>query len=137
MDLKTIVRQDYQEAVRLLPGIPDELRKGLKTNERVPLFIDNLTKEIASLPAHIRPQRLKIKQIVYDLTNTFILNVKRQADEKHLSDIAKTAILEKEQARLDLEATVAGKSQGEWEEMGIQAVDRNGGTNDSGPETAD
>lgn len=132
-----MIRQDYQEAVRLLPGIPEELRASLKTNERVPIFLDNLTNEISKLPAHIRPQRLKIKQIVYEITNTFVLNVKRAADEKHLSDIAKNAKIAENQARLDLEATASGHSQGEYEDLGIQAVDRNGGTNDRGSKATD
>lgn len=122
MDLRHIIIQDYQEAIRLLPGIPQELRKSLKAHERVPTFVDNLVSQISRIPPRLKPTRIKIKQIVYDMTNVFVMNVKRKVEERQLSDAARTAIQANAQKVKDLQATAEGNAQGEYEELSQKNV---------------
>jgi hypothetical protein len=117
VDLRHLITCDYQEAVSLLPGVPTELRKALKTHQRVPVFIDNLTKQIAALPKHLRPDRLKLKRVVYDMTNLFVMNVKRQAEERHMSDLAKKVALDAAQRAADLAEASKGNFQGHYGEL--------------------
>lgn len=78
--------------------MPDDLRASLKAHERVPLFIDNLAREI--LKVERSDHRFKgkpltrdeIMGIVSDFTKTFIDSVKRQRDEAIMSEAAKKAI---------------------------------------------
>ncbi len=139
MDLRHLITSDYQEAINLLPGVPSELRKALKTHQRVPIFVDNLFKQISRLPPHLKPTRLRIKQIVYDMTNVFVTNVKRQVDEKHLSDLAKAAEKKKAQDIKDLASTVDGNPQGDYQELSeervIQLRERDGEDKTAGEET--
>ncbi len=122
MDLRHIIINDYQEAISLLPGIPTELRKGLRTHERVPKFIDNLVREISTLPPQLKPDRLKIKRIVYDITNMFVVNARRHVEEQQMSELAKLAEKKKAQDAQDLAATAEGKPQGEYEELAQENV---------------
>lgn len=85
MDLIHLVRRDYQEAVALADA-PTELKRSLAAHERVPGFIDNLARELSRVPGL---KRETIKVAVYELTNLFIANVKRRADEMHMSEVEK------------------------------------------------
>lgn len=96
-----LCRKTYQEYV-LTADIPNDLRNALKAHERVPVFIDNLAKEISYIsngPAlfklgNKRITRDEIISITRDFTKVFIQNVHRQAEEKMMSDAAKKAIAE-------------------------------------------
>ncbi len=135
MDLKHLITSDYQEAVSLLPGIPGELRKALKSHQRVPVFIDNLVKEVSTLPKHLRPDRLKLKRIVYDLTNVFVMNVKRQAEERHMSELAKQAVKNEADKALDLQHAAQGNFQGHYGEL-TEGLDKKAGANNGEDKTA-
>jgi predicted nucleic acid-binding Zn-ribbon protein len=89
MSLVELIRSAYQERVALAP-IPRELRDALRAHERIPKFFDALEREIAVLPERFR-DRMVIKETVYSLTDTFIMNIRRVADERQLSDLARKA----------------------------------------------
>jgi hypothetical protein len=93
MDILHLVKADYQEAIRLLPSVDDELRRSLKSHARVPKFMEKLAGDISKLPNHLRPDRARIKKIVYDTTEMFVHNLKRQADEMAMSDAKKAALI--------------------------------------------
>lgn len=88
-DLKTQIHDAYKEAVAL-SSCPQELKNSLKTNERVPGFLKNLQKELATVPGGVKPYQ--VKMTVYDLTRIFLRAVERKANERMLSDAEKTRI---------------------------------------------
>lgn len=89
MNIKTICRNDFQEYVALA-DINADLKRALKSHERVPAFVDNLAKELYHLPFDV--SRETIKKLVYDMSDLFIKLLVRKADEGLMSDIAKTQI---------------------------------------------
>ncbi len=117
------VREYYNEAIRLHPTAPDELKHSLRSNERVPSFIDNLALEIQK----VQDMRLAqdknpfpdktIQSLVYDMTNIFIGNVEKLAQERMMSDLDKQAIKAKADYQKDLQASASGKLSGEFEEL--------------------
>ena len=89
MSLRELIRSSYQERIALAP-IPEELRRSLRSHERIPKFFDNLERELAVLPPALRSVE-RIKDAVYSLTDIFTANLKRIADERQMSDLAKQA----------------------------------------------
>ncbi len=89
MSLKSMIFSDYQERLSLSPDIPSGLRDALKNHERVPLFVDNLVKELNLIPASRKLDRIKIKNLVYQMTDLFINNAKQAAEDKYKSEIEK------------------------------------------------
>lgn len=90
-DVRALCRADYQEYVAMAQ-IPRELKDALKTHERVPVFVDNLAREIKAIErvrVGKRLDRMTIKKMVYDLTEMYIGAVKRQADERMMSEVAR------------------------------------------------
>ena len=111
MSIRDWVRADYQEYVSLnAHKYPSEMIRSLKHNERVPGFIDNLCKEMKALDNEtivLKKQRLftreNIKTCVYSLTEWFLVNLKRHADEKNLSDLEKSRIIKEQTDRLEID----------------------------------
>lgn len=85
----------YQEFVRTYP-CSDEFKKFLKTHERVPTFIDNLTREFHSV--HKRVKRESIEKAIHDMTRLFIRGALKLAEERSMSEIRK-GMLKLEEAR--------------------------------------
>lgn len=92
MDLMDICRQDYQDYVRQAP-IHSELKRALKTHERVPGFIDNLARELRKAKQELK--RETIRAAVWDLSAIFVQLVQRQAEEKLLSPLALSTMRKK------------------------------------------
>lgn len=90
MSFKKFIHEDYKEAIALAKDIPEELRRALKTNERVPIFFDNLEAQLRIAEARgIKLDRPMIKMMVYSLTEFFIKTVKAKADLDSKSDLQK------------------------------------------------
>lgn len=89
--LRQTIISCYQNAVAL-SDVPQELKQSLKTKERVPAFIDNLTRELALVP---KLDMDRIQTVVYDMTFIFLDAVKRKADENYISENAKRAMTDK------------------------------------------
>lgn len=117
------VRDYYEQAIKLHPTAPSELKHSLRSNERVPTFIDNLAIEIQK----VQDMRLSkdkspfpdkvIQDTVYDMTNIFIENIERLAKERMMSDLDKQAIKAKSDYQKDLQSSASGKLTGEFEEL--------------------
>lgn len=123
MTVREMVLSDYRERVSLNPNIPGELRSALKTHERVPVFVDNLCKEIAKfdrLPKKIKIDRMKLKKLVYDMTDMFCLAVKSEADNRYKSDIEKAIMRRDSEERFKLD----NEGNGIVEELGVEVKDR-------------
>lgn len=128
MDVRQMVITDYQERVAMRDDIPSELKRALKSHERVPLFVDNLTREINKIPearakAKIRRafkmDRMKLKNIVYDLTDIFINNVKAMAEQKAMSEAEQERLRKKTDDIYGLDA----QGNGVVEELGVEVKD--------------
>jgi hypothetical protein len=78
----------YREAVALA-AVPEELKRSLNVNERIPQFIDNLSVELSKVPK-ISPET--IQTCVYDMTNLLLNSIEKKAREDYLSDAAKSAM---------------------------------------------
>ena len=91
MSLRRLIQDAYQERVRLA-DVPDDLRASLRAHERVPAFFRNLEHELARVP---QLRGSQITDAVYSLTDTFIAAVKRAAEQRAMSDAARSAIREK------------------------------------------
>jgi len=122
MDQKRL-RQMYHQAVLSHPTAPTELKHSLKSNERVPQFIDNLYIQIKQVQAMRLSQKKPpfedsiIQGLVNDLTNMFIHNIKTIADHKMKSDLDKMLIKTKADYENDLNLTASGKPSGDFEEI--------------------
>lgn len=134
MQFKKWIEEDYAEAVRLLPDIPEELRRALKAHERIPVFFENLNRELFKMSLKHKMDRQTVKQLVYDMTNFFCINVRRMCDERVMSDIAKTVAQRKADEFKDLEATADGKISGEYTELIKEVQDGGDQAPKEGPE---
>lgn len=95
-DIRTVCRREFRRYIEE-SDMPREFKATLKTHERVPVFIDNLAKQLSGLPHHIN--RDDIVGAVRDLTRTFIHAVKLKMDQDRRSQL--------ENARLKAEADKA------------------------------
>lgn len=125
----TLVRTTYAEAVRLHPTASADLKQALKTNERVPLFIDNLAKQIGMIAdkrASVgrNPPNLKhIKEIVYDMVNVMIVSLEREAAERRESDASKMLRKIENDKIKEFENASNGVMTGDFADMGIQPIE--------------
>lgn len=86
MDAKEFCRKIYRETIEKQDTVPSELKRALRTHERVPAFIDNLAKEL--LKVNPRTSRVNLELAVRDLTLLFVGAVKTAAEQKALSPLA-------------------------------------------------
>lgn len=94
--IRELCRKEYQFVVRTME-MPEELRRALKSHERVPLFIDNLAREFGKLTFQAKKET--IVQAVHDMTKLFIVGVRANAEAMQMSSL--------ERARLEREAEKA------------------------------
>lgn len=132
--IKEMVLEDFREAVRLAK-CSEELKRSMKTQERVPLFINNLTAQIKHAERVLfrrgkRLDRLKIKMLVQSMTSIFLNNIECKAHEMQMSDAAKTVIKEKQDLlnKFDSDGNIDLT-----EEMGVKIVDRKENQEEAAP----
>ena len=97
-DIRELCRKIYRETVEAA-DINTELKRSLRTHERVPVFIDNLAAQFKGLRFTVK--RDSIEKAVRDLTWWFIKAAERKAHENLMSDMEKLMIKAKEQAKED------------------------------------
>lgn len=128
-----LVRETYKEAIALNPRINSDLRAALRAHERMPLFLQNLAKELEIVQADRvnkwkKPYTEKnIKDLIYDMVEVFISGVELEANARRESDIKKKMAEYKAQQQKDLDATAAGDISGDYQDIftegGITATD--------------
>lgn len=122
------VRDAYHEAVRLHPTAKEELKHSLKSNERVPQFVDQVALEIQQVQDVMLAKgadKIKdetIKGLVYDLTNMFIMGVEKRATDMQMSDAQKMLIRQQQSYQKDLE-TMGGDFADLIKEGGVKFVE--------------
>lgn len=102
-EIRDLCRQTFRETV-LTMEIPRELKVALKVHERVPVFIDNLAKELSTTQFKVTKEH--VIQATRDLTKTFALLVERQAKERVMSDIGKAMIRDQADKQVQLQRDV-------------------------------
>ena len=118
-----LARDYYQECIRLHPEIDAEFKRSLKIHMRVPVFIDNLAKQFQLIQdlriSKGKPplDKLKLKEIVYDLTALFINSVQEEARKKYQSEANRIMEEQAKQKLKDLQETANGNPSGDYEEL--------------------
>lgn len=128
MMIPDMVISDIKEWLRLDKKYPQALKDAVIDHERFKLFVLNMTEQIymaSQVGKTLSP--IKIKTLVYSMTEQFVHMMKVKAEENYMSQIAQNAIRAKDQKEKDLDATVEGKPSGEigamMEETGIEMQD--------------
>lgn len=82
--------------------MPVELKRSLKTNERVPAFLARLEREASVLPKSIATKE-NVIAVVTDMTTLFLNALMKKADEQAMSDLEKSRLRAQREklARLD------------------------------------
>lgn len=121
--IREMILADYNERIQTVQGIPDDLRRALKDHERVPLFVENLTREIKKIE-QVKPKfkmdRVKLKSLVYDMTDVFWRAVKTTAEDKYKSEIEKQI---KRATSEDLFKGLDAQGNGFISELEVEVVD--------------
>lgn len=123
----------YQRYVDSL-DIPIDLRTGLKTSERVPMFINNLSLELDKIQAdRIRTGKPifsdhAIEAVIKDMTEVFISGIKIKAQQMYESDIAKSIREAKADEQKAMEQTSEGVISGDYKEFITTESELNGQT---------
>ena len=94
--LREFCVKEYQMFI-LEAAMPEELRRALRTHERVPVMIDKLVHEFRAVP---NAKRETIALAVRDVSRWFVNAVKLKAEQRRMSDLAKITI-QKDQDRVD------------------------------------
>lgn len=129
MDYHKKVRRWYREAVRLNrgadPALRDTLLNSLSPPPRVETLLTNLENQIKTIQAVRLSKGRKpvaqhvVKDMVFDFVNVFMANMETEAKLRYESDNARILREEKAQELKDMEATLAGKPSGIFEEGGV------------------
>lgn len=88
-EIRDLCRKTYQETIKAME-IPVELKRSLKVHERVPLFIENIARDLALSKKTLK--RETIIQATRDMTRMFVGLVERKAKEGLMSTLAKRAL---------------------------------------------
>jgi hypothetical protein len=95
-EIRKIVSETYRRTIS--DGAwPEEFKRALKAHERIPVFFDNLVKQL-SKPG-LNPTRETIELATRDLTRVFAAAVHRKAEERIMSPV-RQAMLKAQQSRI-------------------------------------
>lgn len=122
MSFMKLIQADYKEWLELNKAtLPDGMYRALKSNERIPLFFQNLEREIAKVQFRKKVilDRIVIKNIVYDMTNAFVTLLKRQADEKGMSILERSRLVSVSNKKLSITDEVASEYKAELIRNGV------------------
>lgn len=113
--IRKIITETYQKTITDGP-YNSELKRSLRVHERVPVFFDNLTREL-SKPG-FNPTREQIELATRDLTHVFIRAVHMKAEERVMSPLKK-AMAKAAKSRADemKRLVIAIEKQGEENEQ--------------------
>jgi|JI10StandDraft_1071094.scaffolds.fasta_scaffold02886_20 hypothetical protein len=127
-----LVSRAYQRAIESI-DMDSSLRRSLKSHERVPRFIDNLSDEFTKLAAHrlkvgkALPADRHLESLVRDFTEMFVHGIKTKADMAYESEIKASMRKQMEDNRRDLENTIEGNASGDYADVlkdgGVKTLD--------------
>jgi len=120
------VRRWYKDYVETHMVIPKELKEALRTSDRVPSFIDNLSVGIKKaqfvlLKRGRKPASMKtLKGVVEDYTELFLNGLINESNSRIESEIAKYEKEDKIRQQKEIEDASEGKMTGAFEDMGLE-----------------
>lgn len=127
-----LVSRAYQRAIESI-DMDSGLRRSLKSHERVPRFIDNLSDEFTKLAAHrlkvgkALPAERHLESLVKDFTEVFIKGIQNKAEQSYESDIKAAMRKQAQDSMADLENTISGNASGDYadvlKEGGVTSLD--------------
>lgn len=94
---RQLVRDQYAIAVEMSQYATPELKRSLKTSERVPAFVDRLAEELARADAINRQRGVKVKKeniilLIHSMIDNWLFMLEENARQRRLSDIDRKAI---------------------------------------------
>ncbi len=109
---KELVRREYAKAVVASPYASEELKRSLKVSERVPNFVDRLSEQLGRADFILAKRGKVVKQetiigFIHDMTNQWLHLLEKNAEQRKLSDIARSAIAKEVDEKLNPEKTLA------------------------------
>ena len=122
-----MVRQSYDEAIKLHPTAPSDLKIALRSHERIPLFVDNLARQFTLIAeqrtkkAQPLPSMKHLKEIVCDMVDVFIAGVKDEALKRQESDMKKMIRETEARNAKDLDASASGELTGDYADLATEA----------------
>lgn len=120
--LDPLIRKVFSNEV-VKAELSRDLMEGVLRHERKEVFISNVKKEInilreARLAKGKRPLREdEVSWMIRSMTRFFISGVKAESIRRHASQAEKTRLKAEADNIADLEATVAGKPQGDYADI--------------------
>lgn len=105
MAIKKYIKDDFFEYLDLnKSSMKPGLYLALKKNHRVPKLFENLEQAFYMLQMRnkVKLTRLKIKNIVYDMTKMFVAQVEKHADETALSQLERSRLVSEHNNRLPI-----------------------------------
>jgi hypothetical protein len=123
------IKKWFEEATRLAP-FEDELKRAvLRDNSRVQFFISGLTQQLEQAES-INVKRGKFikektyQEFVYSMTTLFLTGIKREAERRYESDLAKLARKAEADKIKEFDQVIAGKAEGEFADAGVITNDK-------------
>jgi len=119
------VKKHFFEYVRRHQSINSEMKRAMKDNKHMHIFIDNMARQL------IKAQDIQMKRrgkkftektmisCVEDMSETFIQAYDAMANARVTSEIAKHAKRREEQNVDEMQSTLEGNSKGAFEDMGL------------------
>ena len=129
--MKNTINKYFKEAIRLNMTLDGELKNAILNHERTNKYLDNMSEQLSIAQRQLikkgRVVDLKtMKSVVYDMTDVFVASIKMEAKERHESVIDKLARQAEAQKKADMDATIAGKPAGDYEDLIEPSEDSNG-----------
>lgn len=120
--MKTKIKEYFTEAIRMNMTLDSEFKSAILRHDRTNTYLENMSGELAKAQQRLirkgKILRLEtMKNIVYDMSDVFVSSIKIEAQQRHESVLAKLARQEEAQKKADMDATIAGKPQGDYEEL--------------------
>ena len=84
-----LIRDDFNETLRLMIEIPSELKRSIIQNERYPIFLRNIEQQLLAVK---NLKRETIKYVVGNFTHTFMRNVKMHCEERGMSQLEQSRL---------------------------------------------
>lgn len=129
MHWPSYVEKTFYNFCESADNCPPELIKSLKNSPRTKVFLHNLSEEISKAERLVtvrrgRPLKLStIQATIWDMSRLLLRGIEREATKRIQSEAEKKREQKEADYLKDLEATVDGNPQGEFEELEVTEIE--------------
>lgn len=88
-EIRKIVVDVYRKTIKEGP-YPDDFKRALRTHERVPLFINNLVRELSAPLLNVKRETIELA--ARDMTRLFVSGCFVKAEERAMSEVRKAQL---------------------------------------------